>query len=47
MVKKNHASKIVPILAIVAGLLVIINPDFIRWAIGLFLIVYGIVHLAK
>ena len=30
------------ILAIVAGLLVLIWPDLVRWIIGIFLIVWGI-----
>jgi uncharacterized membrane protein HdeD (DUF308 family) len=31
------------ILAIVAGLLVLIWPDLVRWVIGIFLIVWGVV----
>ena len=31
------------ILAIVAGLLVLILPDLVRWVIGIFLIVWGVV----
>jgi len=30
------------ILAIVAGLLVLILPDLVRWVIGVFLIVWGV-----
>ncbi len=30
------------ILAIVAGLLVLILPDLVRWVIGIFLIVWGV-----
>ena len=30
------------ILAIVAGLLVLIWPDLVRWVIGIFLIVWGV-----
>ena len=39
MVKK---SIIMGILAIVAGLLVLIWPEFVRWVIGIFLIVWGV-----
>ena len=30
------------ILAIVAGLLVLVRPELVRWIIGIFLIVWGI-----
>ena len=30
------------ILAIIAGLLVLILPDLVRWVIGIFLIVWGV-----
>ena len=33
------------ILAIVAGLLVLIWPEFVRWIIGIFLIVWGILAI--
>ena len=33
------------ILAIVAGLLVLIFPDFVRWVIGIFLIVWGVLAI--
>jgi uncharacterized membrane protein HdeD (DUF308 family) len=33
------------ILAIVAGILVLIFPDFVRWIIGVFLIVWGILAI--
>ena len=42
MVKK---SIIMGILAIVAGLLVLIWPEFVRWVIGIFLIVWGVVTI--
>ena len=33
------------ILAVVAGLLVLIWPDFVRWIIGIFLIVWGVLAI--
>jgi uncharacterized membrane protein HdeD (DUF308 family) len=33
------------ILAIVAGFLVLIFPDLVRWIIGIFLIVWGILSI--
>ena len=30
------------ILAIIAGILVLFWPDFIRWVVGIFLIVWGV-----
>ena len=36
-------SILIGILAIVAGLLVLIWPDLVRWVIGIFLIVWGVV----
>ena len=33
------------ILAIVAGLLVLIWPEFVRWIIGIFLIVWGVLAI--
>jgi len=35
-------SILIGILAIVAGLLVLIWPDLVRWVIGIFLIVWGV-----
>jgi uncharacterized membrane protein HdeD (DUF308 family) len=34
------------ILAIVAGILVLIFPDSIRWVVGIFLIVWGVLAIA-
>ena len=36
---------IMGIVAIVAGLLVLIWPDLVRWIIGIFLIVWGVLTL--
>ena len=36
---------IIGIVAIVAGLLVLIWPDLVRWIIGIFLIVWGVLTL--
>jgi uncharacterized membrane protein HdeD (DUF308 family) len=36
---------IMGIIAIVAGLLVLIWPEFVRWVIGIFLIVWGVLAL--
>jgi uncharacterized membrane protein HdeD (DUF308 family) len=33
------------ILAIVAGLLVLIWPEFVQWVIGIFLIVWGVLAI--
>ena len=33
------------ILAIVAGILVLIWPEFVRWIIGIFLIVWGVLAI--
>jgi uncharacterized membrane protein HdeD (DUF308 family) len=33
------------ILAIIAGILVLIWPDFVRWIVGIFLIVWGVLAL--
>ncbi|MBN2240663.1 MAG: DUF3096 domain-containing protein [Dehalococcoidales bacterium] len=33
------------ILAIIAGLLVIVWPELVRWVIGIFLIIWGVLAL--
>ncbi len=33
------------IIAVVAGILVLIWPEFVRWIIGIFLIVWGILAI--
>ena len=33
------------ILAIVAGILILIWPDFVRWILGVFFIVWGVLAL--
>ena len=38
-------SIIMGILAIVAGLLVLLWPDLVRWVIGIFLIVWGVLAI--
>jgi cytochrome c biogenesis protein CcdA len=39
-------SKIVlGILAIVAGLLILVFPDLLRWIVGIFLIIWGILTM--
>ncbi|MCJ7744048.1 MAG: DUF3096 domain-containing protein [Dehalococcoidales bacterium] len=38
-------SILIGILAIVAGLLVLIWPEFVRWVIGIFLIVWGVLAI--
>jgi len=38
----SKKSILMGILAIVAGLLVLIWPDLVRWVIGIFLIVWGV-----
>jgi len=38
-------SVLMGILAIVAGLLVLIWPDLVRWVIGIFLIVWGVLDV--
>jgi uncharacterized membrane protein HdeD (DUF308 family) len=43
MSKKNI---LMGILAIVAGILVMIFPDSIRWIIGIFLVVWGVLAIA-
>ena len=35
------------ILAVAAGILVLIWPDFVRWIIGIFLIVWGILAIVN
>jgi uncharacterized membrane protein HdeD (DUF308 family) len=45
MAKKIDKSIIMGILAIVAGLLVLIWPDLVRWVIGIFLIVWGVLAI--
>jgi uncharacterized membrane protein HdeD (DUF308 family) len=36
---------VIGIIAIVAGLLVLIWPELVRWIIGIFLIVWGVLAL--
>jgi uncharacterized membrane protein HdeD (DUF308 family) len=47
MAKRNFSisSTAMAILAIIAGFLVLIWPDFIRWVVGIFLIVWGVLAL--
>jgi len=45
MAKKIDKSIIMGILAIVAGLLVLLWPDLVRWVIGIFLIVWGVLAI--
>ena len=35
------------VLAIVAGLLVLMLPDLVRWVIGIFLIVWGVLAVVN
>ncbi|MCX6003023.1 MAG: DUF3096 domain-containing protein [Chloroflexi bacterium] len=37
----------VGILAVVAGLLVLIWPELVRWVIGIFLIVWGVLTIVN
>jgi hypothetical protein len=41
-----NKSILMGILAIVAGILVLIFPDSIRWVVGIFLIVWGVLAIA-
>lgn len=34
-----------PIIAIIAGILVLVLPGLIRWIVGIFLIVWGVLQL--
>ncbi len=36
---------VIGIIAVVAGLLILILPDLLRWIVGIFLIVWGIVSM--
>ena len=36
---------IIGLLAIVAGVLVLVKPDFVQWSIGIFLIVWGVLAI--
>jgi uncharacterized membrane protein HdeD (DUF308 family) len=35
------------ILAIVAGILILVWPNFVQWILGIFLIVWGVLALIK
>ena len=35
------------VLSLVFGILVLAKPDILAWLVGLYLIIYGIVELAK
>ncbi len=35
------------ILALVFGILILVQPSILQWLVGLYLIIYGIVELAK
>lgn len=43
--KLGLSTTVIGIIAIVAGILVLFQPDLIRWIIGIFLIVWGILSL--
>ncbi|HHE41371.1 MAG TPA: DUF3096 domain-containing protein [Dehalococcoidia bacterium] len=34
-----------PVLAIIAGILVLLMPNLLRWIVGIFLIVWGVIQL--
>ncbi len=36
---------VISIIAIVAGILILVLPDLLRWIVGIFLIVWGIVSM--
>ncbi len=36
---------VIGIIAIVAGILILVLPDLLRWIVGIFLIVWGIVSM--
>jgi uncharacterized membrane protein HdeD (DUF308 family) len=38
---------IMGILAIVAGILILVWPSFVQWILGIFLIVWGVLALIK
>lgn len=35
------------ILSLIFGVLILIKPDILAWLVGLYLIIYGILELAK
>ena len=43
--KFGLSTTVIGIVAIVAGIFVLFQPDLIRWIIGIFLIVWGILSL--
>lgn len=47
MMAKQTSDKAVAILSIILGIIVIAAPQIIAWAIGLYFIITGIMHLAE
>ncbi|WP_416111796.1 hypothetical protein [Methanobacterium sp. MZD130B] len=45
--KKDTTREIISIIAIILGVLMIINPQLVGYLAGLFLIIYGILELIK
>ena len=41
----TNSGMVMGVLAIVAGLLILISPELVRWIIGIFLIVWGILSI--
>jgi len=42
-----HKDQVFPTAAIIGGLLIILAPGLIRWVLGLYLIIWGILSLTK
>lgn len=41
------SKNLMPIISIVAGVIVLAMPDIIRWVVGLYLLIWGILELKK
>jgi uncharacterized membrane protein HdeD (DUF308 family) len=41
----TNSGMVMGVLAIVAGLLILVWPELVRWIIGIFLIVWGILSI--
>lgn len=47
MAKKTSTKSMVGVISIVFGIVIIIFPQLLQWLVGLYLIITGIMQLAK
>jgi uncharacterized membrane protein HdeD (DUF308 family) len=45
--KEELTREIISVIAIILGVLIIVQPNLVGWLVGIFLVIYGILELIK